>query len=190
MRFRTWRSLSPHFKNEPDARARASHSSNVQFSLARRASFSDATKHRVDFGQVLSDWPADDRDCRRRASSRLTLPEQVPTISLAGMVRRGERKVMPLSMRPDLKQVGRALLSVGFQGERRARVTRPPKVAFIAPREGSRMTKDVFPRLFRSLATRLSSRGAMKATFGGHIQSARPTGLFSRSKIGAAWNWN
>ena len=48
---------------------------------------------------------------------------------------------------------------------------RPLKVAFIAPREVCRMENDIFFRGMKSRVTRLSSRGAMKATF----KSARPT---------------
>jgi hypothetical protein len=46
------------------------------------------------------------------------------------------------------------------------------KSTFIAPREVSRTANGVFSGVFRSLVslvTRLSSRGAMKATFGGRI---------------------
>ena len=47
---------------------------------------------------------------------------------------------------------------------------RPPKVAFIAPREESRTRNDTVSRVSGSLVTRLTSRGAMKATFGGHVK--------------------
>ena len=43
--------------------------------------------------------------------------------------------------------------------------------AFIAPREESRTWNDAVSRVFGSLVTRLTSRGAMKATFGGHLKS-------------------
>ena len=46
---------------------------------------------------------------------------------------------------------------------------RPPKVAFIAPREESRTRNDAVSRVFGSLVTRLTSRGAMKATFVGNV---------------------
>ena len=47
---------------------------------------------------------------------------------------------------------------------------RPPKVAYIAPREASRTRNDAVSRGSGSLVTRLTSRGAMKATFGGHVK--------------------
>ena len=47
---------------------------------------------------------------------------------------------------------------------------RSPKVAFIAPREESRALYDAVSRVSVSLVARLTSRGAMKATFVGHIK--------------------
>ncbi len=41
---------------------------------------------------------------------------------------------------------------------------RPPKVAFVFPREESRTRNDAVSRVSGSLVTRLTSRGAMKAT--------------------------
>ena len=55
---------------------------------------------------------------------------------------------------------------------------RPPKVAFIAPPEESRTRNDTVFRVSGSLVTRLTSRGAMKATFGGHVNPV-PTDLAS-----------
>ena len=46
----------------------------------------------------------------------------------------------------------------------------PPKVAFIAPREESRTRNEAVSRVSASLVTRLTPRGAMKATFGGHVK--------------------
>ena len=43
---------------------------------------------------------------------------------------------------------------------------RPPKVTFIAPREVGRVTSDPDTRETASFRVWLSSRGAMKATFG------------------------
>ena len=49
---------------------------------------------------------------------------------------------------------------------------RPPKVAFIAPCEESRTRNDAVFRVSESLVTRLTSRGAMKATFVGEAHSS------------------
>ena len=51
---------------------------------------------------------------------------------------------------------------------------RPPKVAFIAPREESRTLNDAVSRVSWSLVTRLTPRGALKATFVGHVIPTRP----------------
>ncbi len=51
---------------------------------------------------------------------------------------------------------------------------RPPKVAFIAPREESRTLNDAVSRVSGSLVTRLTSRGAMKATFAGNVKETSP----------------
>ena len=48
----------------------------------------------------------------------------------------------------------------------------PPKVAFIAPREESRTQNDTVSRVPGSLVTRLTSRGAMEATFVGNVKMA------------------
>ena len=48
---------------------------------------------------------------------------------------------------------------------------RPPKVAFIAPREESRTRNDAVSLVSESLVTRLTSRGTMKATLGGHVRT-------------------
>ncbi len=50
---------------------------------------------------------------------------------------------------------------------------RPPKVAFLVPREESRTRNDAVSRVSGSLVSRLTSRGARKATFGGHVITAR-----------------
>ena len=60
---------------------------------------------------------------------------------------------------------------------------RPPEVAFIAPREGGRTLNDAVSRVSGSLVTRLTSRGAMKATFVGHVTLAR---LLFNAKAGRA----
>ena len=52
------------------------------------------------------------------------------------------------------------------------RVTLPPKGAFIAPREVSRVPSVPDTRETASFSVRLSSCGAMKAPFGGRIKSA------------------
>ena len=85
----------------------------------------------------------------------------------------GEQRTFLLGVAADVATLAK---SVGIP-----RLTSPPKVAFIAPREVSRMTNDAFSWLFGSLATRLSSRGAVKATFGGHTTFERcsPTLLAS-----------
>ena len=49
--------------------------------------------------------------------------------------------------------------------------TFPTKVAFIAPREVSRVTSDLNARETASFRVRLSARGAMKANFGGRINA-------------------
>ena len=54
---------------------------------------------------------------------------------------------------------------------------RPLKVAFIAPREESRTRNDA---VSQSLVTRLTSRGAMNATFVGHANN-RPRPIDERS---------
>ena len=46
---------------------------------------------------------------------------------------------------------------------------RPPKGAFIAPREESRTLNDAVSRVSGTLGTRLTSRAAMKAPFGGNV---------------------
>ncbi len=61
---------------------------------------------------------------------------------------------------------------------------RPPKVAFIAPRDETRTRNDAVSRVFGSLVTRLTSRGAIKATFVGHVI----TGL-SQSDAATLCSW-
>ena len=46
---------------------------------------------------------------------------------------------------------------------------RPPKGAFIAPHEESRTLNDAVSRVSGTLGTRLTSRAAMKAPFGGNV---------------------
>ncbi|HLQ45352.1 MAG TPA: hypothetical protein VK137_11525, partial [Planctomycetaceae bacterium] len=60
---------------------------------------------------------------------------------------------------------------------RTSTLTRPPKVAFIAPREESRVTIDPNTRNNTAFTVRLTSRGAMKATFGGRTNIHHSTFL-------------